>query len=298
MSPSQVAPSWIAVDMSPAGMRAWALDRNDGVMMKVRSAQGLAQVAADAFETVVFNLVRPWLVQDRTRVMISGLSGLEPAGVSLPVAPVPCRLAEQAAQPIPTEDARLDLHALPGLRQGGASGPVCASESLVRGVIVDMPGFEGFVCIPGKRTVWVGVRAGAVFRLQDFMTVDLADLLGPGTGDDLIAERPDPNKDVFSEAVAMSLTQPELLAHHLVAARADPDPAKARLKGHLIGAELAGAQELWQGQWVLVIGPGPWSDLYAGALADLGVSVQRGDRDELTLSGLKHASRSFSDSVF
>jgi len=289
------SPSWIAVDMSPAGMQAWALDRNDAVMMKVRSAQGLAQVAADAFETVLFNLVRPWLVEERTPVMISGLSGLEAKGVSLSVASIPCRLADQAPQAIPTDGLRLDLHALPGLHQAGTEGHVFASESLIRGVVVSCPEFHGFVCIPGQQTVWAGVRAGEVFRLQDFMTAELAELLVPRTGDGMIAAEPGLNKDVFAEALAWSLTQPELLAQHLIAARSDPDPTKARLKGHLIGAELAGARDFWQGQRVLVVGPGPWSDLYSGALVDLGVSVQRCDRDDLTLSGLKHAYRSLSE---
>ncbi len=75
MNRNNAAPHWIAVDWSESGMRAWALDSRDAVLMKVRSAQGLAQIAPEAFETVLFNLVRPWLIREQTPIIVSGVPG-------------------------------------------------------------------------------------------------------------------------------------------------------------------------------------------------------------------------------
>lgn len=287
MKQRNAAPHWIAVDWCAGGMRAWAMDQNDAVLMKVRSAQGLAQVAADAFETVLFNLVRPWLIRDQTPVVVSGLPG------SVQETTMPSHRPAQAdVRPVATSDDRLALYALPGLR--AAEGPETAltHHGLIRGIAAERPEFNGVICIPDTQTQWVQISTGEIREAQLFMTAELSDLLVPRSEDALAIPEPLPDMGIFRSTVSESFNQPELMAQQLVPARSDDDLAKARLKGLLIGMELAAAQKIWRGQPVMVVNSSPWSFLYEKALSGQGVSVEPCDSDKMTLAGLKHGYRS------
>jgi 2-dehydro-3-deoxygalactonokinase len=83
-----------------------------------------------------------------------------------------------------------------------------------------------------------------------------------------------------------------MTAQQLLSARSDNDPAKSRLKGGLIGMELASARAAWQGKQVMIVNSSPWSSLYEQALSGQGFAVQTCDSDTMTLAGLKHAYRS------
>ena len=292
MNRNNAAPHWIAVDWSESGMRAWALDSRDAVLMKVRSAQGLAQIAPEAFETVLFNLVRPWLIREQTPIIVSGVPGSVLDEGSGGCASVPCRPAALRVIPVKTADSRLSLHFLPDLRPPGSDGGRIACESLIRGIAAEMPDYFGAICIPGKQTLWLTMNSGEIIGTKMFMTAELADLIAPQDAELMSVPEVRPDRRVFVNAVADAMEQPELTFQHAISAREDVDPAKAWLKGLLIGQELAGARDAWQGQRVLVVGPSPWSTLYEQGLSSQGVSVQPCDSDQMTLAGLTHAYRS------
>ena len=195
-------------------MQAWAMDEAGSVLMKVRSAQGLAQVAVDAFETVLFNLVRPWLIHDRTPIIVSGLTGAFQQ-MSLPALSFPCRPADMAARSLSTADDRLALYAVPGLRQDGDDSPVFRHDSLIRGIAVDMPDFFGAICIPDQQTLWVEMYSGKVLDAQGFMTVELAELLSPQPSEALPIPEPAPDSELFSAALAEALDRPDMTTQRL-----------------------------------------------------------------------------------
>lgn len=287
MRKQNAAPHWIAVDSCAGGMRAWAMDQNGTVLMKVRSAQGLAQVAVDAFEIVLLNLVRPWLIREQTPVIVSGLPGPVPETVGTSRRP-----ADAPIRPVATSDDRLTLHALP--RLGAAKGPekTLSHHGLIRGIAAERPAFNGAICIPDLQTQWVQIHAGEVRKVQLFMTLELFDLLAPQGERVGVVSEPALDMGAFHGAVSEALNQPEMMAQRLLSARSDNDPAKARLKGVLIGMELASARAAWQGKQVMIVNSSPWSSLYEQALSGQGVAVQTCDSDTMTLAGLKHAYRS------
>ncbi|MGI3185637.1 2-dehydro-3-deoxygalactonokinase [Nioella aestuarii] len=292
MSENNAAPHWIAVDWSEYGMQAWAMDQHGSVLMKVRSAQGLAQVAIDAFEAVLLKLVRPWLIRDQTPVVVGGLSGVQKLA-SIPAYSPPFRPEEASPWLLETEESRLMLHAVPGLEQSVGKGALLTHDSLIRGVVTEMPSYSGALCIPDERTQWVGVQQGEVSCLMPFMTAELAELLAPKADrGSLPVPGPAVHEATFRAAVSNAMDTPELTPRHLLEARFDSDPAKSRLKGLLIGMELASAQSYWRRGLVMVVNGSQWSTLYALALSGHGVGIEFCDRDTMTLAGLKHAYRS------
>lgn len=262
------------------------------VLMKVRSAQGLAQIAADAFETVLFNLVRPWLIREQTPIVVSGLPDTMRNSCSSAVGTVPCRPTALPIMPVAAADDRLSLHAFPGLHMAAPDSTAVAHESLIRGVAADMPDFDGAICIPDAQTLWVEMDKGEVTGCQTFLSAELVDLLAPLNDDNLPIPRARPIKDVFLRAVEEGLHRPDLISQKLVHARCDPDPAKSVMRGLLIGVELAATRNIWEGKQTIVIETEQWSKLYAQALQQQGASVRPCDSDQFTLSGLKHAYRS------
>lgn len=263
------------------------MDQNGSVLMKVRSAQGLAQVAVDAFEIVLLNLVRPWLIREQTPVIVSGLPGPAPETVRTSNRP-----ADAPIEPVATSDDRLTLHALPGLGAAQGAETTLSHHGLIRGIAAERPAFTGAICIPDLQTQWVQIHAGEISKLQLFMTLELFDLLTP-QGDRIgVIPEPAPDMGVFHGAVSEALNQPEMAAQRLLSARSDSDPAKARLKGLLIGMELASARTAWQGKQVLIVNSSPWSSFYEQALAGQDVAVLTCESDTMTLAGLKHAYRS------
>lgn len=290
-------PDWIAVEWMQGDLRAWAMDRDGQVLMKVRSAQGLAQIASQAFETVLFNLVRPWLLKDRTPVVVGGAAAIVPGLRMQPAASVPCRLADLPAIVRSTDETRLILYTLPGLQSPAARGADLTEDSVIRGVIVQQPEFDGVVCIPGAQSLWVRLRAGEVLNWQTFMTGELVDLLAPPPREVAAGLSPVLDQGAFDTAAAATLSKPELLAHHLAVARDTSDPARSRLYGHLIAAELAATRARWGKGQVLLVGATDQTDPYRRVLTTQGVAVQSGNRDELALSGLRHAYQGLSETM-
>lgn len=284
MSKHEAAPHWIAVDWSASGIRAWALDQSGTVLMKVRSAQGLAQVATSAFETVLFNLVRPWLLRDRTPIIVSGLPRSLQASV-----PTTKRPADAAVLPLATADPRLALFAVPGPHLPREPEVTFAHDGLIRGVAAERPEFRGAICIPDTLTQWVRIEAGQITKTRLSMTAELAELLIPHGTDVFAGPEVTPVLSIFDAAVSDALLHPEAMMESLVPARFDNDPAKARLKGLLIGTDLAGTRDVWRMGTVMVVNSSPWSFFYQRALKAQGVEVRSCDTDFMALAGLKHA---------
>ena len=93
--------------------------------------------------------------------------------------------------------------------------------------------------------------------------------------------------------VENSIEQPDKLLNECFSIRAQSllenlqdAEARSRLSGLLIGAELAGAREYWQGNRIALIGDLKLTELYAQALSLLSIETKIFDPKEVTLAGL------------
>ena len=100
----------------------------------------------------------------------------------------------------------------------------------------------------------------------------------------------------FLQAVEDGLARPERVAARLFGLRAEallhglgPEPARARLSGLLVGAELAGARPYWLGRDVVLIGTAALAEAYRAALALGGLAARVADATDMTRAGLAAA---------
>ncbi|MEO0767695.1 MAG: 2-dehydro-3-deoxygalactonokinase, partial [Pseudomonadota bacterium] len=148
---------------------------------------------------------------------------------------------------------------------------------------------------PGTHTKWVHISAGEIVSFRTAMTGEMFALLSTqsvlrhsmGTGWDAAS---------FASGVSQALSRPEGLAASLFSLRAEglldglnPDAARARLSGLLIGAELAAMRPYWLGQQVALIGAESLSRAYADALAMQSVPCHSAGVEDMTLAGLTAA---------
>ncbi|SDY10898.1 2-dehydro-3-deoxygalactonokinase [Citreimonas salinaria] len=293
-------PDWIALDWGAARLRAWLM-RADGSVIDTRLARaGADEPGAVGVEPALLALVADALGDDGgsgqpVPVLCCGLAGARQAVpfVAVP-APPP---SSQAAVRIETRDPRLDLRALPGMKQDSPADVMQGEGTIVAGALAVQPGFDGVFCLPGEQTRWVHVSAGEIVSFRTFMTGELFALLsrhsvlrhhvGDGTGWDGAA---------FDAGVGDAMARPQRIGAALFGIRAagllqglSSGAARARLSGLLIGLELAGSRPHWLGQDIRVLGTGGLARAYRAALSAQAASVQTMDADDLTLRGLRAA---------
>lgn len=289
--------SWIAVDWGTTQLRAWALSGSGEVLQHAASARGMGSLAVDQFEGALLELIDGWLDAARvTEVVACGMVGARQGWREAPYAEVPC--APQAlGQVIRPEvsDKRLRVSIIPGLCQRAPADVLRGEETQIAGLLAVQPDYHGLVCLPGTHSKWAEVRAGQVVGFQTFMTGELFALLSGqsvlrhGMQGDGPLELP-----AFEMGLRAAAERPLLGA--LFGLRAEslleglaPGAARSRLSGLLIGQELAGLPERWQGLPVCVIGDGEAAERYRHALAALNISAQILSAERVTLAGLAAA---------
>ncbi|MEM0946441.1 MAG: 2-dehydro-3-deoxygalactonokinase [Pseudomonadota bacterium] len=285
---------WIAVDWGTTACRAWAMTADGHVIADARSDAGMGGLEKSSFETALLSLVADWL-DGAAPVLACGMVGARQGWVEAPYTTVPADPREVTATRAPTQDPRLHVTVLGGLKQDNPADVMRGEETQIAGALISRPDFDGVLCLPGTHTKWAQVSAGELVSFRTFMTGEMFALLSHrsvlrhsiGSGW---------SADEFSEAVSDAIAKPEAIAQRLFGLRAehllnglDPDTARARLSGFLTGAELAAARAYWLGQPVLIVGSETSSAPYAAALAAQGVAIEMLDGDRMTRQGLYHA---------
>lgn len=287
-----VHPDWIAVDWGTSHLRAFAMQGAQAVA-EVSNDKGMGKLARDQFEGALLALIGPWL-DGRVEVIACGMVGSRQGWHEAPYRAVPCVALDPAALVrVPTQDPRLRLSIVPGLKQPIPADVMRGEETQIAGALALMPGFDGVICLPGTHSKWVHVSAGEVVSFQTAMTGEMFALLSEqsvlrhgmaGDGWDNAA---------FGAALSEAISQPERLGARLFALRAegllnnlDPAAARARLSGLLIGVELAAARAYWLGQPVAIVGADRLAALYARALTSQGVVPHLVSVRDATLAGL------------
>jgi 2-dehydro-3-deoxygalactonokinase len=287
--------AWIAVDWGTSQLRAWLMRADGTVVERRQSDDGMGTLAPAGFEPALLALCGDALPVP-VPVLACGMVGSRQGWTEAPYAAVPCAPpGAAAAVAAHTAMPGLSVRILPGVKQMEPADMMRGEETQIAGYLASNPGFDGVICLPGTHTKWARISAGEIVSFRTAMTGEMFALLSTrsvlrhsvGTGWDAAS---------FAAGVDQAISRPEALATALFSLRAegllhglDPDAARARLSGLLIGAELAAMRPYWLGQQVALIGAASLSAAYAAALAAQGVPVVQARAEDMTLAGLTAA---------
>lgn len=288
---------WLAVDWGTSHLRVWAMSRTGTVKARRASDAGMGSLSRDGFEPALLDLASDLLGSNQTPVIVCGMAGSRQGWAEAKYVATPCAPPGiDRATHVPTNDPRLAVHILPGVKQTTPADVMRGEETQIAGFLSLNQKFDGVICLPGTHTKWAHISAGEIVSFRTFMTGELFALLSQQSvlrhtvaGDGWDAE-------AFTDAVSTGMSNPAELAARLFSIRAEgllndlhADQARARLSGLLIGAELTAARPYWLGQHVALIGDDKLCKAYADALGAQGLPVERTDADRMTLEGLKAA---------
>ncbi|AHD10489.1 2-dehydro-3-deoxygalactonokinase [Phaeobacter gallaeciensis] len=299
------APAWIAVDWGTSQLRLWVMDARNKVIDRITSDRGMSRLGAQDYEPTLLGLLDGHLSSgdssdaDPIPVICCGMAGSRQGWAEAPYAAAPCPPPGISDATMPrTQDPRLEVYLLPGIKTADPADVMRGEETQIAGFLAQMNGLgePQIICLPGTHSKWARLDRGQVTTFTTFMTGEMFTLLQgqsvlrhcvSGDGWDDAA---------FKQAVAETFAAPSGISAQLFRLRADallsgqsPETARARLSGLLIGAELAAAQTYWSGKPVAVLGTDALARCYETALSTLGCVPQRVDGETLTLAGLSAA---------
>ena len=292
-----ITPAWIAVDWGTSHLRAWVMSANGTVLAQASSDRGMGRLDRAGFEPALLALVGPWL-QGSTPVIACGMVGSRQGWVEAPYAATPCPPQGSSFARAQSDDPRLAVHVIPGIKQLHPADVMRGEETQIAGYLAQNKGWDGVICLPGTHTKWAHISAGEIVSFQTFMTGELFATLATQTvlRHSIAADGWD--DAAFDTGLADAYGRPEKLAGRLFSLRAEGllhdlpgAAARARLSGLLIGAELAAAKPYWLGQQIAVIGAGALARLYVTALAQHGAPATQVNAEAATLAGLTAAYR-------
>ncbi len=291
--------SWVAVDWGTSNLRIWLMSQESQVIAQNTSNQGMASLgSADEFEQVLFECLQPILTYGEILpVICCGMVGAKQGWHDVGYSTVPHNPLEyQTPIPVPTKHSQLWVWVLPGLCQLHPADVMRGEETQIAGVLSHQKDFSGVVCLPGTHSKWALCGAGQVLSFSTFMTGELFALLSQQSVLRHSVSHDHWHEDEFIQGVHDALNNPAQFTNELFCIRARDilgDGAvgfgKARLSGLLIGMELAGTCELWQGQKVMLLGDSALQLLYKLAMDQVKVDVVLVNATQITLAGLTAA---------
>ncbi|GLK66256.1 2-dehydro-3-deoxygalactonokinase [Paracoccus kondratievae] len=298
MTPDWIAVDWIAVDWGTTRLRTWAMRGTQAVEARA-SDRGKGALSPAGFEPALLDLVSDWLpASGRIRVIACGMVGARGGWTEAAYRAIPCPpLDPLQAIHAPAIDPRLDVRILPGLSQNDPPDVMRGEETQIAGFLAENPDFDGTLCLPGTHCKWVRLARGRVVGFRTFLTGELFSLLAGQSVLRLTIGTAKPDATAFARAGALALADPHAANAQLFTLRAaallqglTPEQAAGRLSGLLIGAELAAARDLWQGNSTVIIGTAGLAQLYEDLLLAAGAKACQKDGAALVLAGLVAAS--------
>ncbi|WP_380056803.1 2-dehydro-3-deoxygalactonokinase [Falsihalocynthiibacter sp. SS001] len=289
---SSAKADWIAVDWGTSNLRAWAMSDAGEVLNHATSEDGMGSLAQSEFEPALLRLVEPWL-DGPTTVVACGMVGSRQGWKEAEYRAVPCRPTGQNTTRVGTNDPRLNVHLISGIKQEKPADVMRGEETQIAGLLAANPNFDGVVCLPGTHSKWVRISAEECVSFQTYMTGELFAILANNSVLRHTVESDGWDDAAFIAAVDDALSKPEILAARLFSLRAETllhdltaASARARLSGLLIGIELAASRPYWLGQDIVIIGAERISAHYATALKQQGCTPTTPAAQNLTLAGL------------
>ncbi len=295
--PKQV--NWIAVDWGTTHLRAYGLSSDHQLIKEAVSGKGMGVLANDEFEPALLALIADWLpetgqVQGHVKVLACGMVGARQGWKEAHYQSVPCSpFADQNLTAVKTVDQRIQVKILPGISQAKPADVMRGEETQLAGLLSSQDIDSARVCLPGTHSKWALIEKGELMKFSTFMTGEMFEILSKHS---ILRHQTDNthwNKAAFLSGVESSIEHPDKLLNECFSIRAqsllenlEDAEARSRLSGLLIGAELAGAREYWQGSNIALIGDLGLSELYAQALALMSVETKTYDPKAVTLAGL------------
>lgn len=297
--------SWIAIDWGSTHLRAYAMTQDNQLLNEKTSSQGMGSLTPTAFEPALLSLIADWLppvsagshTDQPVSVIACGMVGARQGWQEAPYQQVPCQpISTSDMISVSTQDHRIDVKILAGVCQSEPADIMRGEETQIAGLIAETQLTTGTVCLPGTHSKWVTFNDGEIEHFATYMTGEVFSLLSQQSMLRHTVSSDDWDEAAFIEGVTHSIEKPEDLLSNCFRLRArdllqDLAAASARshLSGLIIGAELAGAQALFSGRPIALIGEPVLSDLYAQALHSLDISSHIFDPKQLTLQGLTQA---------
>ena len=287
--------AWIAVDWGASNLQIWAMDDAHDFLAERSLTQDMGGLECMQFESALLQIIDEFLVAGRvTPVICCGMVGAKHGWVEVDYITVPSRPPSGAcATRVPSNDARIDVRIVPGMKQVAQPDVMWGEETQVAGFLREQPKFDGVLVMPGTHSKWVRISAGEIVSFQTFITGEIYALLAHQsvlkhsiavTGWDDIA---------FEVALAETISRPESAAAKLFSLRAaslvgdqSAEVARARLSGLLIGLELAATRPYWLGQNLAVVAATNVGEIYAKALSLQGLQAQVYDARLMMRRGL------------
>ena len=287
---------WIGVDWGTSNLRAWMMGDDDTVLDRRSAEKGMNALDPDQFENALLDLVSDALPENgRVPVLCCGMVGARQGWAEAPYRPVPCKApGTEDAVTVSTQDPRLDVRIIPGVKQENPPDVMRGEETQIGGFLSENKRFDGIVCLPGTHTKWAHISAEEIVSFRTYMTGEMFDLLSRQSVLRHSVQTEGWDEDAFVSAVDDAMASPKDIGSWLFGLRAGsllaglpPERARARLSGLLIGLELAGARSYWLGMDVALIGTSRLVELYELALVRQGLAPRKVDGDAAVLAGLR-----------
>ncbi|WP_299567200.1 2-dehydro-3-deoxygalactonokinase [uncultured Sulfitobacter sp.] len=272
---------WIAVDVQADAARIR--------MMEQRRVIDDHLVPLDVKSSSMQNVVDAALPLLGSYIGTNGTMPLICAGADdAPQVPVPC--APPAASQ--AQDPRLKAYVLPGLVQSRPKDAVGHEIAQISGCMAARPEWDGVLCLPGARSVWVHISAGEIVSFRSFLSPELIKVIAARSSLAPMLSSDKWDETAFGQALGDAMSRPENLAAALASIQvqdAPPEVAHAQVAALLIGMELAAARPYWLGQDVSIVGTGVLAAQYHAALTGQGVPAAILDGDDMMLRGFIRA---------
>lgn len=295
-----MTPNWIAVDWGTTNLRVWAIGKEDQVLAQANSDRGMGGLKQEEFEPVLMELVARWLKPDEVmNVIACGMVGARQGWVEAPYGLVPCEpIAGENAISFTSQDERLRLHIVAGLRQDNPADVMRGEETQIAGLLYSEPNFEGMVCLPGTHTKWVKIERGRIINFSTHLTGEMFSLLAEKSVLRHTVSSDGWDEEEFKNTFETALEKPDKISASLFSIRAEaligdlqPEAARSRLSALLLALEFSGIRDERRDQKVAIIGSDGLAKIYEQALFTLGLTPVLLDADTLTLAGLSNAHR-------
>lgn len=211
-----------------------------------------------------------------------------------PYRTVPCSpLAFDDLTLVPTNDARIKVHILPGLSQTSPADVMRGEETQIAGFLAQHPTYSGAICLPGTHSKWALISYGEVKHFTTYMTGEMFDVIANQTILKHSVSSETWDEATLLEAALHAAKDPKSVSEELFGLRAllllenaSPEQLRSRLSGLLIGQELGLANRIWQDQPVCIIGSKTTSPIYHKVLQRLGCTVTAIDPTKASFAGL------------
>ena len=287
--------AWIAVDWGTSNLRIWAMDAGNDLLAERSSDQGMGGLNPTQFEDVLLGLIEEFLMYDRvTPVICCGMVGAKQGWIEADYVGVPNAPPNGvAATPVKSNDPRIEVRILPGMKQVAQPDVMRGEETQIAGFLRDQPEFDGVLVMPGTHSKWAHISAGEIVSFQTFMTGEMYALLARQSLLKHSIAVAGWDDAAFENAIGEAISRPEGVVAKLFGLRAasllgeqSAEAARARLSGMLIGLELAATRPYWLGQNLAIVGAAEVGAVYAKALALQGLQAQVFDAQPMTRVGL------------